>query len=43
MAALDVYFDYRSPYADLAQTHVRKLGVDIDRFDFIRTSLGVAP
>jgi 2-hydroxychromene-2-carboxylate isomerase len=29
MAALDFYFDYRSPYAYLAQTQVRKLGVDI--------------
>jgi len=28
MAALDFYFDYRSPYAYLAQTQVRKLGVD---------------
>jgi len=30
MAALDFYFDYRSPYAYLAQTQVRKLGADID-------------
>jgi 2-hydroxychromene-2-carboxylate isomerase len=29
MAKLDVYFDYRSPYAYLAQTQVRKLGVEI--------------
>ncbi|HSV04536.1 MAG TPA: 2-hydroxychromene-2-carboxylate isomerase, partial [Phenylobacterium sp.] len=29
MAALDFYFDYRSPYAYLAQTQVRRLGVDI--------------
>ena len=29
MAALDFYFDYRSPYAYLAQTQVRKLGVDV--------------
>lgn len=29
MAALDFYFDYRSPYAYLAQTQVRKLGLDI--------------
>ena len=29
MAALDFYFDYRSPYAYLAQTQVRTLGVDI--------------
>ena len=29
MAVLDFYFDYRSPYAYLAQTQVRKLGVDI--------------
>jgi len=29
MAALDFYFDYRSPYAYLAQTQVRNLGVDI--------------
>ncbi len=29
MAALDFYFDYRSPYAYLAQTQVRELGVDI--------------
>lgn len=29
MAALDFYFDYRSPYAYLAQTQVRKLGVEI--------------
>jgi len=29
VAALDFYFDYRSPYAYLAQTQVRKLGVDI--------------
>jgi 2-hydroxychromene-2-carboxylate isomerase len=30
MAALDFYFDYRSPYAYLAQTQIRKLGADID-------------
>jgi len=29
VAALDFYFDYRSPYAYLAQTQVRKLGVEI--------------
>jgi len=29
MAALDFYFDYRSPYAYLAQTQVRDLGVPI--------------
>lgn len=29
MAALDFYFDYRSPYAYLAQTQVRKLGGEI--------------
>ena len=29
MAALDFYFDYRSPYAYLAQTQVRSLGVEI--------------
>ena len=29
MAVLDFYFDYRSPYAYLAQTQVWKLGVDI--------------
>jgi 2-hydroxychromene-2-carboxylate isomerase len=29
VATLDFYFDYRSPYAYLAQTQVRKLGVDI--------------
>jgi 2-hydroxychromene-2-carboxylate isomerase len=29
MAALEFYFDYRSPYAYLAQTQVRKLGVEI--------------
>jgi 2-hydroxychromene-2-carboxylate isomerase len=29
MAALDFYFDYRSPYAYLAQTQVRKQGLDI--------------
>jgi 2-hydroxychromene-2-carboxylate isomerase len=29
MAALDFYFDYRSPYAYLAQTQVRALGADI--------------
>lgn len=29
MADLDFYFDYRSPYAYLAQTQARKLGVDI--------------
>jgi 2-hydroxychromene-2-carboxylate isomerase len=29
MAALDFYFDYRSPYAYLAQTQVRKLAADI--------------
>lgn len=29
MANLDFYFDYRSPYAYLAQTQVRKLGVEI--------------
>jgi 2-hydroxychromene-2-carboxylate isomerase len=29
VAALDFYFDYRSPYAYLAQTQVRRLGVDI--------------
>ncbi|HUZ12999.1 MAG TPA: 2-hydroxychromene-2-carboxylate isomerase [Caulobacteraceae bacterium] len=29
MAALDFYFDYRSPYAYLAQTQVRLLGVEI--------------
>lgn len=29
MAALDFYFDYRSPYAYLAQTQARKLGVEI--------------
>jgi 2-hydroxychromene-2-carboxylate isomerase len=29
MAALDFYFDYRSPYGYLAQTQVRKLGVEI--------------
>lgn len=29
MSALDFYFDYRSPYAYLAQTQVRKLGVEI--------------
>ncbi len=29
MAALDFYFDYRSPYAYLAQTQVRKLGVEV--------------
>jgi 2-hydroxychromene-2-carboxylate isomerase len=29
MAALDFYFDYRSPYAYLAQTQVRKLGAEI--------------
>jgi 2-hydroxychromene-2-carboxylate isomerase len=29
MAALDFYFDYRSPYAYLAQTQVRNLGVEI--------------
>lgn len=29
MAALDFYFDYRSPYAYLAQTQVRHLGVEI--------------
>lgn len=26
MAALEFYFDYRSPYAYLAQTQVRTLG-----------------
>lgn len=30
MAALDFYFDYRSPYAYLAQTQVRKLGAEIN-------------
>lgn len=30
MAALDFYFDYRSPYAYLAQTQVRKLGEKIN-------------
>jgi 2-hydroxychromene-2-carboxylate isomerase len=30
MAVLDFYFDYRSPYAYLAQTQVRKLGVEIN-------------
>jgi 2-hydroxychromene-2-carboxylate isomerase len=30
MAALDFYFDYRSPYAYLAQTQVRALGAEID-------------
>ena len=29
MAALDFYFDYRSPYAYLAQTQARTLGVEI--------------
>ncbi|WP_372786811.1 2-hydroxychromene-2-carboxylate isomerase [Phenylobacterium sp.] len=29
MAALDFYFDYRSPYAYLAQTQVRNLGVEV--------------
>jgi 2-hydroxychromene-2-carboxylate isomerase len=29
MAALDFYFDYRSPYAYLAQTQIRKLGVEV--------------
>ncbi|MDZ4374468.1 MAG: 2-hydroxychromene-2-carboxylate isomerase [Phenylobacterium sp.] len=29
MAVLDFYFDYRSPYAYLAQTQVRNLGVEI--------------
>jgi 2-hydroxychromene-2-carboxylate isomerase len=29
MAALEFYFDYRSPYAYLAQTQVRQLGADI--------------
>lgn len=29
MAALDFYFDYRSPYAYLAQTQVRNLGAEI--------------
>ena len=29
MAALDFYFDYRSPYAYLAQTQVRGLGVEV--------------
>lgn len=29
MAAMDFYFDYRSPYAYLAQTQVRKLGAEI--------------
>jgi 2-hydroxychromene-2-carboxylate isomerase len=29
MAALDFYFDYRSPYAYLAQTQVRALGAQI--------------
>jgi 2-hydroxychromene-2-carboxylate isomerase len=29
MSGLDFYFDYRSPYAYLAQTQVRKLGVDV--------------
>src|SRR5690349_1128907 len=29
MAALDFYFDYRSPYAYLAQTQVRKLGAEL--------------
>jgi len=29
LAALDFYFDYRSPYAYLAQTQARKLGVEI--------------
>jgi len=29
MAALDFYFDYRSPYAYLAQTQVRTMGVEI--------------
>ena len=29
MATLDFYFDYRSPYAYLAQTQIRNLGVDI--------------
>lgn len=29
MAALDFYFDYRSPYAYLAQTQVRGLGAEI--------------
>jgi 2-hydroxychromene-2-carboxylate isomerase len=29
MAVLEFYFDYRSPYAYLAQTQVRKLGVEI--------------
>lgn len=29
MAVLDFYFDYRSPYAYLAQTQVRKLGVEV--------------
>jgi len=28
MPALDFYFDYRSPYAYLAQTQVRRLGLD---------------
>ena len=29
MAVLDFYFDYRSPYAYLAQTQVRTLGAEI--------------
>ena len=29
MAALDFYFDYRSPYAYLAQSQVRRLGVEV--------------
>ncbi|MBW8815206.1 MAG: 2-hydroxychromene-2-carboxylate isomerase [Caulobacterales bacterium] len=30
MAALEFYFDYRSPYSYLAQTQVRRLGIEID-------------
>ena len=30
MAALDFYFDYRSPYAYLAQTQIRKLGATVN-------------
>src|SRR5688572_15495642 len=29
MAALEFYFDYRSPYAYLAQSQVRRLGIDV--------------
>jgi len=39
MAALEFYFDFRSPYADLAQSQGEEMFFGNDRLDFVRASL----